>query len=93
MFLCCSFWAVIRKLCAFFQSVFEITGIKDLDESIILFQNGATYKNNKLVTNGGRVLSITSLGSTIEEARVNIYKNVEKINFQGKSYRKDIGVI
>lgn len=69
----------------------EITGIETLDESIIIFHNGTKYDNGKLVTNGGRVLSITCLGKDIDEARKNIYNNVDKIYFDGMNFRKDIG--
>lgn len=73
-----------------YEKGFEITGIKDLDKSIILFHNGTKYIDNKLTTNGGRVMSITSLGETRDAARKNIYKNMEKIYFDGIYYRTDI---
>lgn len=70
---------------------FEISGKEELDESIILFHNGTIYNNEKLLTNGGRVMSVTSLGENLEEARNNIYNNVNKIKFQGICFRSDIG--
>lgn len=74
-----------------YKKGYEITGIDQVDESIIVFHNGTKNINDSLVTNGGRVLSITSLGSTIEEARDKIYSNISKIKFEGMNYRKDIG--
>ena len=74
-----------------YEKGIEITGVEKLDRSIILFHNGTDYRGDNLVTNGGRVLSITSLGKTKEEARNNIYKNIHKINFDGIYYRRDIG--
>ena len=74
-----------------YEKGYEINLAEELDDSIILFNNGTKYNNDKLVNNGGRVLSITSLGENIEIARDIIYKNIEKIKFQGVSYRKDIG--
>lgn len=71
----------------------KITGLDGLDEDIIVFHNGTEYMDNDLVTNGGRVMSITALGNTMEVARKKIYKNIGKINFQGINYRKDIGQI
>ena len=71
----------------------EITGLKDLDEDIFLFHNGTKVKDGKVYTNGGRVISITALGDTLEEARDKIYKNINKIHFDGMYYRKDIGRI
>lgn len=69
----------------------KITGLDKLDKDIILFHNGTTIKDGDLITNGGRVLSITSLGKTVEEARENIYSNINKIKFDGMYYRNDIG--
>ena len=76
-----------------YEKGYKITGLDDLDESITVFHNGTKYLNETLVTNGGRVMSITSLGDNMEEARDMIYKNIGKINFQGINYRKDIGQI
>lgn len=69
----------------------KITGLDELDKDIILFHNGTKIKDGHLLTNGGRVLSVTSLGKTVEEAREKIYHNIEKIKFDGMYYRKDIG--
>lgn len=75
-----------------FEKDFEINGLEDLDESIILFHNGTKMVDNTLITNGGRVFAVTSMGHTLEEARANIYRNIDKIKFQGISYRKDIAL-
>lgn len=74
-----------------FEKGFPITGIDKLDEDIKLFHNGTALDGDNLVTNGGRVLSVTSLGETIEEAGEKIYSNIDKIEYDGKYYRKDIG--
>ena len=71
----------------------EITGLKDLDEDILLFHNGTKIKDGKVYTNGGRVISVTALGDTLEEARNKIYKNMDKIYFDGMYYRRDIAKI
>ena len=73
-----------------FEKGHEITGLEELDKNILLFHNGTTYVDDKLVTNGGRVLALTSMGKTLEEARTNIYNNIEKVKFQGINYRSDI---
>ncbi|CAK7086490.1 phosphoribosylamine--glycine ligase [Tissierella sp. P1] len=74
-----------------YEKGFIITGVDELDKDIILFHNGTKKIDRSLITNGGRVLSVTSLGHTIEEARKKIYSNVDKIKFNGMNYRKDIG--
>ncbi|MSS43995.1 phosphoribosylamine--glycine ligase [Anaerosalibacter bizertensis] len=71
----------------------EITGTEELDKDIILFHNGTKMEDGKLLTNGGRVLSVTALGDTLKEAREKVYKNIDKIKFDGLCYRKDIGII
>jgi phosphoribosylamine---glycine ligase len=66
--------------------------IKNIDKTDgKLFISGAELKDGTLITSGGRVLSITALGDTFEEARNDCYKNIERINFSGIYYRKDIG--
>ena len=67
-----------------------IVGLEDVSESLV-FHAGTKNLNNKTVTNGGRVLAITSFGSTINNATKNCYKEINKIFFEGMYYRKDIG--
>lgn len=67
-----------------------ITGINAVEDSLV-FHAGTSYKNEEIVTSGGRVLAITSLGNSIEEALAKSYQNIGKINFEGINYRKDIG--
>ena len=73
-----------------YEKGFEITGFNDCEDSII-FHAGAKNKNGSVVTNGGRVMTITSFGQNMDLALAKSYKNAEKINFRGKTYRKDIG--
>ena len=68
----------------------EITGIDTVEDSIV-FQAGTTLKDGKIVTNGGRVLTVTSFGDNFKEALKTSYKNVEKIHFKGKYFRTDLG--
>lgn len=74
-----------------YETGFEISGLDDLDQNIKVFHNGTKYEDGKYYTSGGRVLSITSTGNNMEEIRENIYKNIERINFEGIYYRTDIG--
>lgn len=68
----------------------EITGIELVEDSIV-FQAGTALKNNNIVTNGGRVLTVTSFGDNFKEALAVSYKNVKKIQFKDMYYRKDLG--
>ena len=73
-----------------YQKGFEISGLNEVEGSIV-FHAGTSLNNEKVVTNGGRVLSVVSSAKTMKEALNNSYSNIEKINFEGKVYRKDIG--
>ena len=70
--------------------------IKNLDrlkllKNSFIFHAGTKLKNNKLVSNGGRVLNITSTGKIFKKIRKNIFKVIKKINWKHGFYRKDIG--
>jgi phosphoribosylamine--glycine ligase len=67
-----------------------ILGIENIQDSIV-FHAGTTIKNNKTVTNGGRVIAITSMDLDYKKALKKTYQNIEKLNFGGMNYRKDIG--
>ena len=70
----------------------EIKNLDKLDDDIIVFHAGTKIVDNKLVTNGGRVLNICAKGNNLQEARAKVYKAAEVIDFEGKYYRKDIGL-
>ena len=70
----------------------EIKNLDKLDDDIVVFHAGTKIVDNKLVTNGGRVLNICAKGNNLEEARAKAYKAAEIIDFEGKYYRKDIGL-
>ncbi len=69
-----------------------ITGLEKLEdlEDIFVFHAG-TKKTDLLLTNGGRVLGVSGLGNTIDEAQEKVYKAAQNINFDKMFYRKDIG--
>ena len=56
-----------------------------------LFHAGTKFENKKIITNGGRVFCATALGDNLKEAQKNAYNLVQKVNFDGAFYRKDIG--
>ncbi len=68
----------------------EMTGVEKVSDSIV-FHAGTTLKGDKIITNGGRVMAITSFGDTIEEALKKSYSSIEKIHFENMNFRKDIG--
>lgn len=68
----------------------EITGLENTSGSIV-FHAGTKKNTSSVVTNGGRVISITSLAPDMKTALDTCYKNAEIIKFDGKYYRKDIG--
>lgn len=57
----------------------------------IVFHAGTLKTENRVVTNGGRVIAVSSYGNTMQEALNLSYENLEKIDFNGKTFRKDIG--
>ncbi len=67
-----------------------MTGLDEVENSL-LFHAGTKMKGDEVVTNGGRVIAVTSFGRDIEDAVVKSFSNAEKINYKGKYYRKDIG--
>ena len=67
-----------------------MTGFDALENGIV-FHAGTKQVGDNVVTSGGRVLALTSFGDTIEEALAHSFANAEKINFEKKNYRKDIG--
>ena len=69
----------------------QITGdLVGRDEAVV-FHAGTRLDENRVVTNGGRVLGVTGIGQTLAEARDRAYKSMERIHFQGMYYRRDIG--
>lgn len=68
----------------------EITGLDEISKASMVFHSGTKEENGKILTNGGRVLTVVSSGNTVEEARRQVYTNVSGIHFKGCQYRYDI---
>ncbi|MFC1739793.1 phosphoribosylamine--glycine ligase [Planctomycetota bacterium] len=70
----------------------KITGLEDAeqDKDVVVFHAGTAEKNGEIVTSGGRVLGVTALGESIEQAKSKAYNAVEKIQFEGAYSRRDI---
>ncbi|MCX6185364.1 MAG: phosphoribosylamine--glycine ligase, partial [Bacteroidetes bacterium] len=68
-----------------------MTGFEDVKESLLFHAGTKLNENNEVETNGGRVLAITSLADTIQDAVALSMKAAERISYEGKYFRKDIG--
>jgi phosphoribosylamine--glycine ligase len=73
-----------------FKKGFVITGLEEAETSRI-FHAGTRLNQKQVITDGGRVLAVTGKGTTLDEARNNAYKTVLKIQWEGVTFRKDIG--
>jgi phosphoribosylamine--glycine ligase len=67
-----------------------ISGLENITDSIV-FHAGTKLENNQVVSNGGRVLTVTSYGDNFEEAIKKSYQNIAKLNFDKMYFRRDIG--
>ncbi len=69
---------------------FEIKGMENVNESIV-FHAGTKLENNLVFTNGGRVMAITSMANSLNEALEKSYQSINQIHYKGKVFRNDIG--
>jgi len=69
----------------------EITGFEDISGDALVFHAGTKSQDGKILTDGGRVLSVVGAGDTLEDSIRNTYQEVDKISFANKYYRSDIG--
>lgn len=95
----CDDWAVSVVLTsAGYPGSYEkgkvITGIEDAEalDDVTVYHAGTREQDGQILTNGGRVIDVTALGATFEEARNLAYAACEKIDFEGKTLRHDIGL-
>lgn len=68
-----------------------ISGLEEAGKSAVVFHAGTAEKDGQIVTSGGRVLGVTALGNTLEQAIANAYTAAKPISFQNMHYRTDIG--
>lgn len=73
-----------------YEKGIEINGADDIEDAIV-FHAGTIIKDGKVVTNGGRVIAVTSFGEDFNEAIKKSYQNLKKLSFDKMYYRKDIG--
>ncbi|MDI1317589.1 phosphoribosylamine--glycine ligase [Flavobacterium sp.] len=70
---------------------YEISGLENTEDSLV-FHAGTTLENGKVLSNGGRVLAITSYGTDFHEATKKSYQNIDKLYFDKMYFRNDIGL-
>jgi len=71
-----------------------IDGVDEVEAAgALVFQGGTAIRDGRLVTNGGRILSVTALAPQLEEARQRAYDAVERVRFEGVRFRKDIAAV
>lgn len=77
-----------------YEKGYEIFGLEDIKkvENTIVFHSGTAFKDGKFITNGGRVLGVTGVGKTLDEAIKTAYNGVNLVDFKDKHFRKDIGI-
>ena len=73
-----------------YQKGYEMSGISQVEGSIV-FHAGTAMKDGKIVTNGGRVIAVSSYGRDKTEALQKSFTEAQKIQFEGKYFRRDIG--
>lgn len=74
-----------------YQTGKVISGLDQVSPGAFVFHAGTSLGNGQIVTNGGRVLGVTARGATIKDAIDNVYRETEKIHFDGMHFRRDIG--
>ena len=74
-----------------YQKGKTMTGMENADDSILYYAGAQENDQGEILTSGGRVLAITSMAGTMQDALDISYRNADKINFDLKHYRKDIG--
>ena len=75
-----------------YEKGFAVSGLDVVDEDVAVFHAGTKTKDGRVVTDGGRVLTVAATGGTIAEAREKAYSNVARVHFEGCHYRKDIAL-
>jgi phosphoribosylamine--glycine ligase len=71
-----------------------IDGIEEAEAAgALVFHGGTAMRNGRTVTNGGRILSVTGTGPSVEQARENAYAAVDLVSFEGARFRRDIGAV
>ncbi len=77
-----------------YQTGYTINGLDDVDNDIMIFHASTTTDGSgRIVTGGGRVLTVVAKGRTLSDARYKVYDNIKRISFKDCFYRKDIALL
>jgi phosphoribosylamine--glycine ligase len=75
-----------------YETGYEIEGLDKLESEIQVFHAGTKLDGSKVLTSGGRVLTVVASGKSIADARDKVYTNIPHIRFAGATYRTDIAL-
>ena len=75
-----------------YNTGFEIMGLDDTGHSLVFHSGTRKNTDGKYITDGGRVLSVVSIDSSVSEARLKTYENLNTIKFEGSFHRNDIAL-
>ena len=78
-----------------FEKGFVLPDLKKYkkDEKITIFHSGTKLLNNKIISDGGRIFSVTALGENVKDCRKEVYRVLDSMNWPHGFFRKDIGKI
>lgn len=74
-----------------YRTGLPIQGLDDVDADVRVFHAGTRLESGRVVTAGGRVLTVVATSATLAAARARVYENVARLQFEGMQYRTDIG--
>jgi len=75
-----------------YETGHPISGLESVDADVMVFHAGTRLEGGRVVTSGGRTLTVVALGKTVREARERAYENVRRIHFKDAHYRTDIAL-
>ena len=75
-----------------YRTGLPISGLESVDADVHVFHAGTRLDGGRVVTDGGRVLTVAAMGGTVSEARERAYENVRRIHFEDAHIRTDIAL-
>ncbi|WBL36216.1 hypothetical protein O0235_00960 [Tepidiforma flava] len=75
-----------------YETGHPVEGLDRVDPDVFVFHGGTKLVDGRVVTSGGRALTVAARGATVREAREKVYDNVRRIHFKDMHYRTDIAL-